>query len=106
MGKQKIDPEALADDNGSENGDEDGDEEMDASEFIATALSEMLENGVPVRVTASDADPLIQPLLKRIQRQNEILAEINTSLRAIAIKYAGPIGTGLPLRTLDAVLKP
>lgn len=84
---EKIDPENLADRLIAEQSAE---EEMDAVEFIAAAISEMLEKGVPVRFF-KDANLVLGPLSARVQRQNEILADISASARAIA-KKMGVLG--------------
>ena len=85
MSAEKVNPEELAE---QLVGDPDaGDEEMDAADYLAAIASEIMETGVPVRLIPHEKDPLVRPLIVRIQRQNEILADISTTLRAIAIKY-------------------
>lgn len=63
---------------------EEEDDEPTLDEYLASLFTEMAEEGIPVRVFAHPADPLVQPLLKRIEMQNAVLADIAKSLRAIA----------------------
>lgn len=77
---RNIDPDEIL--NSEELGGELGesDECEDPIEILVSMLNEILENGMPVYFMKNDEDPMA----KRLNRQNEILNEINMSLKAIS----------------------
>ena len=64
-------------------GDED-EEEMELGEYFAAMFTDLLETGLPMRFTAHAADPLVRPLLRRLEHQNALLHDIAVTLRSIA----------------------
>jgi hypothetical protein len=99
--KTELDPNALL---GGGNGDdeEEGEDEItDPEEFLAAAMSEILETGLPVRFVVHAADPFALPLIRRIHRQNEILADISATLRAVARKMGCEFQPDKTLHTAD-----
>ena len=64
-----------------EEGEEEEDDEPTVEEYLASLLTDAFDTGIPVRFLANVADPLVQPLLKRIDMSNAILADIAKSLR-------------------------
>jgi len=77
---EKINPEELVEQIEGETC-----EEMEAADYIAAVFSEIMEQGLPVRMI-KDAGNLLAPISNRLQRQNEILFDISISLRALATK--------------------
>jgi hypothetical protein len=86
MDNDRVNPEDLDEDDTGDPEDEEGDEIDDPAEVMLAVIGDIMDNGMPVRFTASMSDPFLRPALVRLQRQNEILADISVSLRAIAVK--------------------
>lgn len=95
--ENKINPEEL--DEGL--GEESESDEMSAEEFMAEALDAILTGGLPLRMIKSEDDPLVRPLITRVQRQNEILTDISTSIRSIAVKMGAMPFTETHVATAD-----
>jgi len=64
--------------------EEEEDEEASIEDFIAGFLNEIFESGLPIRFFAHTADPFVQPVLKRMEMNNAVLADIAKSLRVLA----------------------
>lgn len=81
----KLKPEELAEQLGVDNMQESEEDEegMDAMDFIASAMAEIVENGIPIKAI-KDVHRVLDPLIKQISRQNEILEEISRQLKTIA----------------------
>lgn len=93
-----VDPDSLLENEDAEEGDEESSDPMD---LLLSALEEMFENGLPVKFKLDPQDPFVLPMVRRIHRQNEILADISASLRSIAKS----LGSQLPATIKDADLK-
>ncbi len=81
----KLKPEELAEQLGVDNmqESEEEEEELDAVDFIASAMAEIVENGLPVKAI-KESHRVLDPLVKQVSRQNEILEEISRQLIKIA----------------------
>lgn len=99
MSPEKVSPEELAEQLVAD--PDSDDEELDAADYVAAIMSEIMETGVPVRAIAHEKDPMVRPLIQRIQRQNEILADISLSVRAIAVKMGALAPSLLAVRDAD-----
>ncbi len=83
----KLKPEELAEQLGVDNMQESEEDEegMDAMDFIASAMAEIVENGISVK-TIKEVHRVLDPLVLVIKKQNEILEDIGRDIKRIANK--------------------
>jgi hypothetical protein len=100
-GQRRPEPEELESEAiDEEDSESEDDEEGDPIDYMLAAIGEVMDTGMPIRFVPSAADPFALPFIRRMQRQNDILADISRSLRAIAIAC----GSKLPANVKDADL--
>lgn len=97
---EKVNPEQLLVEGLADA--EEGENELDPIEYIAVAVGEILEQGLPIRVI-KDAHNFLHPVTIRLQKQNEILADISASLRVLAKLKGAGTGSGLVSKLSDEV---
>lgn len=83
----KLKPEELAEQLGVDNMQESEEDEegMDAMDFIASAMAEIVENGISVKAI-KEVHRVLDPLVLVIKKQNEILEDIGRDIKRIANK--------------------
>lgn len=83
----KLKPEELAEQLGVDGMQEceEDEEGMDAIDFIASAMAEIVENGLPIKAI-KEIHRVLDPLALALKKQNEILEEIARDLKKIASK--------------------